>query len=226
MYYYRDAVSGFFELPTESARKLLPEGLHPIEVNHGVSIVAVAIFDFTSSEVGAYQELVMSIAVPPLPQAGTLPKAAMYPYVVATNSRAARVHAMDRWHLPHWTEDVCFKLTYSLGSLHASVADPTGAPIVDISVHQTKWSLVSDRYQSFMRDQDGSFLATFAMDGHQSEHEDERGDITLYDHPFNAKLDIGSVTTTPFREIWMRDGIQTFDPLTQVDWSFTKIAEG
>ena len=30
---------------------------------------------------------------------------------------------------------------------------------------------------------------------------------------FTEGLDIDDVNTTPFRELWMRDGTQTFDPL-------------
>jgi hypothetical protein len=29
-------------------------------------------------------------------------------------------------------------------------------------------------------------------------------------------IDTDSVNTTPFRELWMRDGLQTFHPLEQI----------
>ena len=54
------------------------------------------------------------------------------------------------------------------------------------------------------------------MQGEQSEHEDERGSLKLYDHPFNSGLVIEDVLDTPFREIWMRNGQQLFDPLKQL----------
>ena len=47
----------------------------------------------------------------------------------------------------------------------------------------------------------------------QSEHEDEKGSIDLHDHEFNRALSIEDVYETPFRELWMRNGRQTFDPL-------------
>ena len=64
-------------------------------------------FDFTESTVGSYGEVVMSMIVAPLVKPGErLPKSAFYPYLVGTTTKAARDHAIERWHLPHWMEDV------------------------------------------------------------------------------------------------------------------------
>ena len=63
----------------------------------------------------------------------------------------------------------------------------------------------------------GYVLAHIDMQGQQSEHEDERGRIKLYDHEFNRALDIAEVYDVPFRELWMRQGVQTFDPLVQLE---------
>ena len=38
----------------------------------------------------------------------------------------------------------------------------------------------------------------------------------LHDHPFNAALEVDEVYDVPFREMWMRAGVQTFDPLLQL----------
>ena len=106
-YGYSNAISGFFEFPTDNARRILPAGLEPVELHHGTSIFSLTAFDFTESEVGAYGEVVMSVIVSPLVKPGErLPKSAFYPYLVATTTKAARDHAIERWHLPHWMEDV------------------------------------------------------------------------------------------------------------------------
>jgi hypothetical protein len=55
------------------------------------------------------------------------------------------------------------------------------------------------------------------MEGSQSEHEDEKGLIRLYDHPFNQQLQISEVYEVPFRELWMRAGVQTFTPLVELE---------
>jgi hypothetical protein len=54
------------------------------------------------------------------------------------------------------------------------------------------------------------------MEGEQSEHEEESGRVVLHDHPFNRDLIIADVYEVPFRELWMRKGVQTFDPLVQL----------
>ena len=82
-YGYRDAISGFFEFPTENARRILPAHLEPVELHHGTSIFSMTAFDFTESMVGAYGEVVMSVIVAPLVKPGErLPKSAFYPYLV------------------------------------------------------------------------------------------------------------------------------------------------
>jgi hypothetical protein len=208
-YGYRNAISGFFEFPTDNARRILPGSLEPVELHHGTSIFSMTAFDFTESEVGAYGEVVMSVIVAPLVKPGErLPKSAFYPYLVATTTRAAREHAIERWHLPHWMEDVDIRFALGGNGLTARVA-ADGAPVAEMTIGDYSWNPVSHLYQSFMRDGDKSYLANITMEGEQSEHEEETGRVRLHDHAFNNDV--------PFREIWMRSGAQTFQPLVQLE---------
>lgn len=212
-YGYRDALSGFFEFPTENARRILPTHLEPVELHHGTSIFSMTAFDFTESLVGPYGEVVMSVIVSPLVKPNErMPKSAFYPYLVATTTKAAREHAIERWHLPHWMEDVEVEFEREDKKITAKVrAD--GGPVADLVITPYSWNPVSHLYQSFMRDEEGAYLANIVMEGNQSEHEEEMGRITLHDHPFNKDIMISEVYEVPFREIWMRSGAQTFDPL-------------
>ena len=214
-YSYRDAISGFFELPTSHARRLLPRGVEPIELNHGTSVLAVAVFDFDESEVGAYGEVVYAVLVPPLVRDGRLPNGAFFPWRIGTTTRAAREHAIERWHLPHWMADVGVKLLREKGRLTATVTT-NGAPALVLTVTDHWWQPVSHLYQSFQRDASGSYLASFAIEGQQSEHEEEAGQIVFHDSAFNEGLAVAEVCATPFREIWMRHGYQLFDPLLRL----------
>jgi hypothetical protein len=216
-YGYRDAISGFFEFPTENARHILPPSLEPVELHHGTSIFSMTAFDFTESLVGPYGEVVMSVIVAPLVKPGErLPKSAFYPYLVATTTRAARDHAIERWHLPHWMEDVRVRFERPGGRVSAQVASAEGEPLAELTISDHSWSPVSHLYQSFMRDEQGAYLANIVMEGSQSEHEEETGRLVLHDHPFHKDLVISEVYEVPFRELWMRDGLQTFDPLIQL----------
>ena len=136
IYGYRDAMSAFFEFPTENAREILPEHLEPVEVHHGTSIFAMTAFDFNESSVGEYGELVMAVIVSPLVKPGErLPKSAMYPYLVATTTKAAREHAIERWHLPHFMADI--KLEFDRSNPKQGVARATdldGGPIAELTV--------------------------------------------------------------------------------------------
>jgi hypothetical protein len=216
-YGYRDAMSGFFEFPTENARRILPSNLEPVEVHHGTSVFALTAFDFTESMVGAYGEVVMAVVVAPLVKPGQpFPKSAMYPYLVATTTKAARDHAIERWHLPHWMEDVDISFDRQPERITVHVkAD--GSPVADMTIHQYAWKPVSHLHQAFMKDGDANYFAQITMEGAHSEHEDEKGIVKLYDHPFNKALSIADVYEVPFREQWMRDGVQTFQPLVQLE---------
>jgi hypothetical protein len=212
-YGYANAISGFFEFPTDNARRILPKHLEPAELHHGSSIFSMTAFDFDESEVGSYGEVVMSVIVSPLVKPGEkLPKSAFYPYLVGTTTKAARDHAIERWHLPHWMEDVEMVFEPKDRSLTARVS-VAGQPVADLTVGDHSWQPVSHLYQSFMKDDSGAYLARITMEGEQSEHEEETGRIKLYDHPFNRELVLSEIYEQPFRELWMRSGKQTFEPL-------------
>jgi hypothetical protein len=158
----------------------------------------------------------MSVIVSPLVKPGErLPKSAFYPYLVATTTKAARDHAIERWHLPHWMEDVGVGFSQDGPRIVASVT-ADGAPVAELAISDHSWNPVSHLYQSFMKDDRGAYLANIVMEGEQSEHEEETGRIVLHDHPFNRDLILSDVYEIPFRELWMRKGVQTFDPLIQL----------
>ena len=216
-YGYRDAVSGFFEFPTVNARRILPTHIEPVEVHHGTSVFSMTAFDFDDSLVGPYGEVVMAVIVAPLVKPGErLPKSAFYPYRVATTTKAARDHAIERWHLPHWMQDVRLEFDRQPRRITARVASADGEPVAELSISDHSWDPVSHLYQSFMKDSQGTFLANILMEGLQSEHEEETGRLVLHEHAFNEDLTIPDLHDVPFRELWMRDGRQTFDPLIQL----------
>jgi len=215
-YSFANAVNGFFEFPTENAKRILPAHIEPFELHHGSSIFAMTAFDFTESMVGAYGEVVMGVIVPPLVKPGErLPKSAFYPYRVATTTRAAREHAIERWHLPHWMEDIGLAWSKQGRSITARVT-ADGEPVAELTIEDHQWTTVSQLFQAFMKDDGGAYLANMVFDGPQCEHEDEKGKLVLHDHPFNRELAISEVYDVPFREMWMKDGLQTFDPLIKL----------
>ena len=59
-YGFKNCLGGFFEMSTANARRILPQHLQPIEAQHTRSVLAVMAFEFNASEVGAYDELVLS----------------------------------------------------------------------------------------------------------------------------------------------------------------------
>jgi hypothetical protein len=212
-YRFATAVSAFFEMPTGLAGKLLPAHLRPLELHHGSGIFAVTAFDFTESMVGAYQEIVLAVIVPPVVQPdAAFPKSAFYPFLLGTSTKASREHAIERWHLPHHMADVGVEFRETDGSLAVHVHE-SKRPILDLTVGAHKWEKADDLYQAFMADRDGNFKVDIHMRGKFSEHEEEQGEIVLHRHAMTEALDPDEIESVPFRELWMKDGMQTFEEL-------------
>jgi hypothetical protein len=217
VYKFSQVVAGLFELPTETARRLLPGHLEPIEVHHGTAVLSVMAFDFSESMVGAYGELVLSIGVAPLFRPGiAMPQGAFFPFQVGTTTRAAREHAIERWHLPHWMEDIEVTFVQTGGQRTARVS-AGGAPILDLDVHDHQFADVSHIYQMLSCDGDGgNFLGQITMAGPYSDHEESRGSLRLFEHGFFKGLNSADVYDVPFREESMLAGVQTFEPLVRL----------
>ncbi len=215
-YHYREAVMGFFEFPTTNAARLIPRGLQPVEPRHGLGVLGVTAFEFERSEVGAYREVVLSVLVSPRVLSGeVMPRSAMYPFMVGTSTAAARRHGTEVWKLPHLPGDL--EVDFQCGDDRATVvAADGGEPILTLSIvapPRVPWQAADHRYQTFSRDDSGLYLSTLFMRGTLMESEEERGAIELRAHPFTAGIDLEEVTLTPFREQWMRRGVETIHPL-------------
>jgi hypothetical protein len=215
-YIFGDVVNGLFEFPTENARAVIPPELQPVELHHGSSILGVMAMDFTQSVVGAYRELILGIMVAPLVQPGMpMPQAAFFPVLLGTTTRASREHAIETWHLPHYMQDIQIDCVHQGGTMELSVTDGRD-PIVDMTIVDYDWSPKEFRYQAFMADESGFYSSSITMAGHFSEHEEERGSLVLHPHAMTEAFDRDRVAAVPFREQWMRNGVQTFQPLQKL----------
>lgn len=215
-YGFSNAVSAFFEMPTSDARKLLPAHLQPLEMQHTRSILSVTAFNFTESMVGEYNEIVLSVIVPPRVEPGKqLPKAAFFPFMVGTTTDESREHAIARWHLPHYMKAIAIDLKPGDKVMEVAVHDD-GRPILDLTVTSHEFSPVRDLYNSFMMDGDDKYKVNIFMEGPHAEHEEERGRLKLYEHEMTQGLTIPDVSDTAFREQWLRGGLQTFEEMERI----------
>ena len=212
-YGYRDAISGFFEFPTDNARRILPRGFEPVEPHHSTSILAITVFDFDQSEVGEYGEVVYAVIVPPLVRDTRLPKSAFFPWQVATTTKAAREHAIERWHLPHWMEDVEVAFERGQGKLTARVkADGSPAPRADGHRPLVAGRVAPVPVVPAGRERDSTSRTSCSRATRASTRR-RAGSLVLHDNVFNKDIVRSEVYEKPFRELWMRSGCQLFDPL-------------
>jgi len=215
-YGFNHVIGAYLEMPTSDARALLPAPLQPFELQHSRSVLGVTCFEFNDSLVGAYNECVLAILVPPLVQAGRpLPKAGLYPFIVGTTTAASRQHAIERWHLPHYMTDLDIRFEASPGRMEVEVRDD-GQPVMDLIVTDHDFAPSHNLYNCFMADGDARFKANIYMKGQHSEHEEERGSFVLHPHAMTVGLTLDDISTVPFREEWYEAGVQTFEPLEQI----------
>jgi hypothetical protein len=182
--------------------------------------MAVLAFHFNESEVGEYDELVMAVITPPQMDPGKpLPKAAFFPFMVATNTEASREHAMERWRLPHYLKDLDFDFQEGDGTKRLVVSDE-GAPVVDLTITDHDFEPVVHPDHCFTVGEsvgsDGSFKVNIFMDAPHSAHEEETGELVLHPHPMTEMLTLEEVASYPFREEWYKAGVQTFEELERL----------
>jgi len=217
-YGFKNCVGGFFEMPTSDARKLLPKHLEPVEMQHERSILALTCFEFTESEVGHYFEVVLAVIVPPMVEPGKpLPKAGFFPFCVGVSSAAARAHAIERWHLPHFMGDLDIAMNEFDDRMEVEVRDGD-KPVLDFLVTKHAYAPTNNLYNAFTVDEEsgGKYKANIYMEAPHCEHEEETGSLTLYEHEMTAGLTLDDVNTYPFREEWYGAGMQTFEPLLEL----------
>lgn len=220
-YHFSNGINCIFELPTEVARKMLPRGIEPVEIHHGTSILGMTLFDFTDSPLGPYQELVLSLYV--APRLGIMeqhPHGAVYPVVVASSSQEARDHAIDLWHLPHFNEDIYIEFTEYPGGkgISGTVYCHKNQPIVTLSVSDSgAWNPVYQLYQSFQYDESGGYMGVMDMRGSLSEHEENTGTVRLFNHRFFEGLDLSAMDPVPYREMWMKAGVESYHDLISLN---------
>jgi hypothetical protein len=135
--------------------------------------------------------------------------------VVGTSTPESRQHAIERWHLPHHMQDVQVDFAEHERSMKIAVREQS-MPILDFSISAHKWVQVDQLYQCFMVDGEHRYKVDMHLRGEFTEHEEESGGIELHEHAMTSRLDLDEIRTFPFREMWMKNGIQVFEELETI----------
>jgi hypothetical protein len=212
-YGFSRAFGGFFHADAARLAALLPAGVHPFESHPGLGVLALTVFDFDASEVGSYRELVASVMVPPwAPRGEALPDAAFFPVLLATTTDRSRAHAAQRWKLPELDRCLAIEVVASDGIARVEVVDDRRA-LLRLTVGLALPAASRRFYQCFSRDAEQLHRVGIEIAGPLSEHEDERGELELCEHPLADWLGGLIDDPIPFREQSMGAGEQRFGSL-------------
>lgn len=209
-YRFDQALAACFLARNDALRAVLPPNLRPLEARPGHGLVVVTAFNFTDSEVGPYGELVMAVMVPPFtPRDESWPESASYPFDLVTNTLDSRDHAAGSWYLPARPKP--YGLRFSRDGERRSVdLYDEGTPVLSLSVkHNPTWE--RDRlYQVFTRSDGRLHRVALSVEGSVSEHNEETGRLTLYDHPIADRLADLVADDEALFEQSMDDGLERF----------------
>ena len=216
-YYFNHGLSCLFEMPTSDARRLVASDLEPLEVQHERSVLSVTVFDFYKGDAGVYQEVVLSVLVPPLVKPGDpLPKSALYPFLVATSTERGRREGVERWKLPHLERNVEITFAEAEGQICATTS-ADGEPVFALTVTSHVFEPAELLFHAFMSDAAGLYKSDIIMRGESySEHEFETGSLVIHPHEMTDGLTRDEIADTPFREQWMKKGVEVFAPLEAI----------
>lgn len=214
-YGFRSALGAFFHANAEQAAALLPAPARPLESHPGLAVLALTVFDFDDTEVGAYRELVASVVVPPwAPRGEALPHAAFFPFLLATTTDASRAHAAARWQLPQLDRCLQIELESSPQRRTVTVHDDRQA-LLRLTVGSGAQVGSRRLYQCYSADAEHQYRVEIEIEGPLCEHEDELGELELNPHPLTATLEALLDDPIPFREQCMDAGEQRFATLVR-----------
>ncbi len=211
--YFTTGVSALFEMSTADASRILPSHLPPIEVRPQRSILNVTAFHFRDTRAGPYAELVFSVVVPPMVSGWSQhPKAGFFPFVAATSSKESQALLRDEFRLPVHPDPIDARFVEREDSIRIQVWS-LDDPVVDMVVTKHEWHTSTHLLHSFMVDGDQRFKADIRISGSYTMHEHESGSLALSPHAITQDLTLSEVSTSPFREHWLKEGSHTFHPL-------------
>lgn len=214
-YKFDCALGAFFEIDSDVAKELLPKKLNPLERRPGCSILNIAAFDFTESEVGAYGEIVFSIAVSPYSKAGeVLPHIGLFPFQLATTTAESKAHGSEKWKLPCHPEIVSMEFHHS-ESTRTVIVKEEQDKILELSISRTdekQNKQINRIYQCFTFDSE-LHRVNIEISGEINEHEEETGAFSFSDHALCEQIS-ALEDDIPFREQSMGRGKQLFADLT------------
>lgn len=212
-YGFARAFGAFFHADATRLAALLPEGLRPLESHPDLGVLALTVFDFDSTEVGRYRELVGSIMVPPwAPRGEPLADAAVFPVLLATTTDDSRTHAATRWKLPALDRCLTIELDDDHERARVRVLDGHRS-VLQLTVGRGPLADARRLYQCFSCDVEQLYRVAIDIDGPLFEHEDERGELELSEHPLATWLGELLDDPIPFREQSMGAGEQRFASL-------------
>ncbi len=207
-------IGGFFYANIDHAKKMIPDDLLLLQPHAEIAIVDITFFNFIASEVGAYSEVVISLAVVPwAPRGDALPCAAFYPVFLATNTDVSRSFAGKRWNLPMCEHKVDIEFSTDMLHPHALVI-LDGKSLLELHVKPVgSYESISRMYQCFVKDEKNSCRFAMEIKGKLCEHEDEKGHVLIAEHPVVAPFQELIYERIPFREQFMEFGDQYLEEM-------------
>lgn len=187
VWHYDASFAFAIEIPTDRARRVLPRGIHPIEVKPQVALLTVSAIRLLEGNHRFERPLMQVTAginvMPDMGLAGQLPKFACYVLNVGVTDMAFPADAYNADRLPFHPRPLEVEIDDAAGRVSARDAD---GPIFDLANVSTRGTYVrkEDFYQVFASDGDELLHGAMTMEAETFEHQDPGNAGVIHDHPF------------------------------------------
>jgi hypothetical protein len=205
VWFYEEQFGFAVELPTETARRVLPHGLHPFEVRPGTAILTVNTLCFAEGNHGfgrAFHEVTIGInVVPNLFQVPRLPKFSVHVLNIGVSDTGFLTDDYNTDRLPFHQSPLRFDVDRERRRVRC--ADDHG-PVFDLfdTGPAPDWQVKEDFFQVFASWRGALQQGSMSLEGNSFEHQRSGPCGRLFDHPFWKGAAVATEAAEPYMQLF------------------------
>lgn len=216
-YKFKNVINCLLEIDTIYVNKLVPKNIYPLEIQPNLSLISIIGFDFYDTPIGDYQEVIIGIITQPyFLNKDRIPKSAVFPINVATNTDKSKEHAIANYKLPHYMKNIIIDFNVNDSKKILTCKDNDKIFLnVELNI-KNNLEKTEEYHQSFIADHNQLYLSEINIDAILGENQDGEGKVTLSSHKFFKNIEINEINNIPYLERYAHTGIETMSSLISI----------
>ncbi len=216
-YQFKNILNCLLEIETIYVNKLVPKNIYPLEIQPNLSLISIIGFDFQETPIGNYQEVIIGVVIQPyLLKKGDIPKSAIFPINIATNTDNSKIHAISNYKLPHYMKNI--EIDFDIDASKKKLICKENNDVfmnIELDIND-KHDKSQEYHQSFVFDNNKLFLSNININSLMAESQDGRGNVFFNKHSFFKDIEIDEINNIPYLERHAYNGIETMSSLISI----------